>query len=108
MTTPEIRAAGNEAMRARGAVHDAERLAAYDRGLRGAELAAALGVAPGSVRATLTRARRRLGVPTPSRKSEAVAYCGDCGSTKLHEGPNDPPPWCCCMVCGSCNVIEVS
>jgi len=31
-------------------------------------------------------------------------HCFDCGSRSLHEGPNDPPPWCCCEDCGSCNV----
>jgi hypothetical protein len=31
-------------------------------------------------------------------------HCADCGSVHLHEGPNDPPPWCCCEDCGSCDV----
>lgn len=33
-----------------------------------------------------------------------VPHCAGCGSVYLHEGPNDPPPWCCCMDCGSCDV----
>ncbi len=35
-----------------------------------------------------------------------VPRCADCGSTDLHEGPNDPPPWCCCKRCGSTDLIE--
>ena len=37
----------------------------------------------------------------------SAAHCADCGCTDLHEGPKDPPPWCCCMNCGSCDVVEL-
>lgn len=36
---------------------------------------------------------------------ERFPRCGDCGSTDLHEGPDDPPPWCCCKRCGSTNIV---
>ena len=41
-----------------------------------------------------------------SAENDVPPRCLDCGSTNLHEGPNDPPPWCCCMDCGSANVSD--
>lgn len=84
MTTREVREAGNAAQRAAGAERARERLAAYDRGLRGDDLAAALGVAPGSVRQVLTRARRRLGLPDPRKAvMHLVQFSTGAGSAEV-------------------------
>jgi hypothetical protein len=83
VVNPETRLAGNAANRAAADRRARERLAAYDRGLRGAELAEALGVAHGSEREVLRRARRRLGVPNPRAPKPTCTYCGDVD----HPGP---------------------
>jgi DNA-directed RNA polymerase specialized sigma24 family protein len=66
---PETRIAGNDARRAAGLERAREVMRLHGEGLRGAELAEKLGVSVGSVRSILTRSRRRLGLPTPSRSS---------------------------------------